>query len=378
MTQFGTAISNFGIPIFVMREISKHNLELRNSNDVLHKFWTAIPTILINSILLVLLINILFWLGLYKSDFNIASPMLIMSLSIPFMALNMLNAQVLRANLKLKTFQFLIGVCNFLIFIVILTALFLSRMEVSLTLVSASYLFAAIFTYVLSLFMLARSKIKLKFILRLQYILRNLKDGYSFFISLLGSQAFNWISILLVSLHCADINSVGALGVIYRVTSLTTIVLMVVNNIGGPQYSNLFFNNDIHSLNKAVKKNNKIMLVLTLPLIAILFVFAGNVLSFFEVKSLMYIFPFRIVLLAYTFNLLFGSSGLLMQMSGAEKIFKYVLLITLAIHFLLGRILVINYEFNGVAFMILVSFIIWNVISAIYLYRKNRIKVVGI
>jgi O-antigen/teichoic acid export membrane protein len=69
-----------------------------------------------------------------------------------------------------------------------------------------------------------------------------------------------------------------------------------------------------------------------------------------------------------------GSVGIIMQMTGKQKQYQYIAIISLGINLLLNFILIPQYGINGAAIATAISLSLWNVSGCIYLKRKENIR----
>lgn len=375
-SQMCIMFGNFGVSTYVLKEISKKDEIEKNKPEALQIYWNKFGGLLISGVIIA-------FLGYFSSSFisdyifkkpELSEYIAAICLSIPFVILSNLNSQVLRAFNKYYSFQFLFGVASFLIFLIlILTAA--ATNNINLMNIIYAFNIACILTMILSLILVKKSKIRLKLNISFSNYIEGLKKGFDFFIAQFSSQAFNWISIFLLTYYSVNMDDVGALNIILRISSLALIIIMVVNNVAGPNYSNLFHKNDILELNKQVKKNTKKMFFVTLPLLLILFIFPEFFLTFFSENYGKYTLAFRFVLVGYFFNLICGSSGLLMQMINEQKMFRNIQIITLIIHFVIGFFLLDKFKnLTGLTLSIFVCMVIWNLWTVLYLYKKHKVK----
>ena len=77
--------------------------------------------------------------------------------------------------------------------------------------------------------------------------------------------------------------------------------------------------------------------------------------------------------IAQFINVVSGSVGLIMQMTGHAETFKNIIIIAVISNVILNIILIPIFQVFGAVYASSLSLIIWNVIGAIYIYRKIKI-----
>ena len=82
-----------------------------------------------------------------------------------------------------------------------------------------------------------------------------------------------------------------------------------------------------------------------------------------------------ILMAAIACGAMFGVNFIYLNMTGRQKIFQYILMITVVFNFFLNKYLVPRYGLIGAAIAFLISTLIWNIISALYIYKKDNVKV---
>jgi O-antigen/teichoic acid export membrane protein len=72
-------------------------------------------------------------------------------------------------------------------------------------------------------------------------------------------------------------------------------------------------------------------------------------------------------------NSISGSVGVILQMTGHQKVYQNIVLIALILNLILNLLLVPLYGTIGAAIATVISISSWNVIGAIYLKKKHNI-----
>ena len=72
-------------------------------------------------------------------------------------------------------------------------------------------------------------------------------------------------------------------------------------------------------------------------------------------------------------NVVSGSVGLIMQMSGNEKIFRNIIIFSIIINIILSIILIPKFQVWGAVYSSSFSLILWNILSIIFIKKKINI-----
>lgn len=369
--QIGNLVGSFGIPVYVMKELSKLNSHERISTKTFSLIGDNSVSVLINSSIFCGILFLIYFLPLniYPHSISFYSILCII-MSIPFMAQSNLNAQILRANNNTKEFQWLNGTLPFLFFSLFLGLVYF--IELDDTYVFLLYLLSHILTFLTSYFLCKRNGVVFIFTKRMKNHFINNKLAFDYFSTQFISQAFNWTTIIVTSYMINDVDT-GGINVITKYLSLAGLMIMVTNTYQGPNYTHLFHLNKIKELNNSISINTKFMVLITLPVIGILFLFPQFFLSIFSDDYIHLDLVFRIMLIGSIINLLCGSVGMLMQMTHQQKIYRNIMFSALIAHLILSLILSSLYGVVGLGVSLTLVLMYWNLISAYQLKRRHEI-----
>lgn len=369
--QIGNLVGSFGLPVYVMKELSKLPITERISIKTNRLLGKTSMSVFINSIVFSIVLTSIYFLfsNVFPKEASIVSVLTII-LCIPFMAQANLNSQILRANNKTTEFQWLNGTLPFLLFSVFLGLIYF--LNISSEMVFILYLVSQVLTFLWSFYLCKRAGIE--FLIKgfkTEYMENN-KSSFDYFSTQFISQAFNWTTILATSYLINDIDT-GGINVITKYISLAGLMIMVTNTYQGPNYTNLFHNGKIKELNKSIAINTKFMVLITLPVIALLFFFPKFFLSIFSDDYVHLEMVFRIMLIGSIINLFCGSVGMLMQMTHQQKAYRNIMLSALIAHLFFSVGLTHLYGVIGLGISLTLVLIYWNVVSANRLLTKHGV-----
>ena len=190
---------------------------------------------------------------------------------------------------------------------------------------------AYVITLGLSLHIVLRHlQFKLKTSINAKNIYSPIVKARSFFLVTFSMFLNGYISIFIIySLLGSE-----QLGVFYIVNSLTgicLIILTVVNSWIAPQFAKAYQDNDIQYLGILSRKANSLALVLALPIFLILVLFAEEILNMYGIYSENTHKVLVSMVLFQAINLYLCSSGYLLAMSGNEKFYAKLIVLSAVI-----------------------------------------------
>jgi O-antigen/teichoic acid export membrane protein len=71
----------------------------------------------------------------------------------------------------------------------------------------------------------------------------------------------------------------------------------------------------------------------------------------------------------------FGTAPVYLNMTGRQHIFQIILIVAVLINFILNRVLIPQYGMTGAATAFVISSVFWNSITAVVIYRKDKVNV---
>ena len=193
---------------------------------------------------------------------------------------------------------------------------------------------------------------------------------------LLLSSAFSflqgWSDTLILGIYASEAQ-IGIYNVALKITTLTQLSLNAVNSISGPKFSEFHSNNDMDGLRKTAQRATKLIFLTSLPVLLVLIIFPEFILGLYGDEfvagksSLIYITIGRF------YSAISGSVGLILMMTGYQKLFQKVVIITtlssIGLNFLLIPILGIE----GAAISNMVAQILANTICMVLIFKKFNI-----
>jgi O-antigen/teichoic acid export membrane protein len=169
------------------------------------------------------------------------------------------------------------------------------------------------------------------------------------------------------------VEAVGGYAVVVKLASLTTFVLSSINVVIAPRFSETYHSNDMQALKSTVQKSAKLIFYSTLPIVLVLFIFGKFALGLFGDEFVLGYFAMCILLVGRLINIVSGSVGYLMNMTGYQKEYNYIMIISAVINIVLNYFLIPIYGIEGAAMASAISMVLWNIASVVFVKIKMKI-----
>lgn len=164
---------------------------------------------------------------------------------------------------------------------------------------------------------------------------------------------------------------VGYFDIAVKLAGLTTFILGAVNSLAAPKFSQLFHSGNISELFYIAKKSSKLIFWTTFPILIVLVVFGKPILSVFFGHE------FGIAYLSLVFMALgkcvssiSGSTGIFMNMTGNQGVFKNIMLFAALISIIGNLLFIPRFGINGAAVVAMISLSFWNIATLVYIKIK--------
>lgn len=203
---------------------------------------------------------------------------------------------------------------------------------------------------------------------------RILKVSLPMSISFISLQIMQGIDVLFLEQY-ADFATVGHYGVAVKISTVVGIVLMSVNSIVAPKVSSLYFQNKTSELKSLISKASFFTFIFTTPIILLIFLFSGFILTQFGENYILAQSALVIILVGQVVNSFCGSVGVYLNMTGKQVLFQNILLSALVVNILLNAILIPQYGMLGAAISTSICTSLWNVIGGIIIYKKDTVNI---
>jgi O-antigen/teichoic acid export membrane protein len=290
-----------------------------------------------------------------------------------FYAISLLNYEVIRGLKKLILSEFYRNVLRFgFLFGAVIILVIKDKEDIFLDVFIATFVLTSIITTIHVITILNKISSEIEISRTNTSYKEIISVSLPMTISFLALLIMQSIDVIMLKIYY-EYNIVAYYGVIMRVSFLISIVLMSINAIISPLISKLFYSEKKTDLILLMNKSIKLNFLLTSPLILLLLIFPKFVLSFFgdsyQASSVVLI----IILLGQIINVFSGSVGVYLNMTGRQRIFQKILLVTLGVNIVLNLTLIPFYGMIGAAISTSISLIVWNLTGVFYIYKNDKI-----
>lgn len=169
----------------------------------------------------------------------------------------------------------------------------------------------------------------------------------------------------------ADEESVAYFKVAMQGVSLLSLGLAAINTVIGPQIARFYRQNDIESTQKILTKSVRLSVLTSVPFALFLIFFGDKVITFLFGKEYVSAVPIITILcVGQIINVLMGSVGLVLQMTGNERAALKYLIISFFVTVILLSIFVPYFGYIGAAYSVAISMVTWNILMGIKVYKQ--------
>jgi len=161
-----------------------------------------------------------------------------------------------------------------------------------------------------------------------------------------------------------------------RVSVLTSLVLIVVNMLVTPKFAVLFKKGLVQKLESLVQDTLKLNLLIAAPVLIAFFVFPNFILSIYGDKFVEGALLLQILAVGQFVNVVTGSVGNILPMSGHEKVMRNIVFISGIFSVLISFILIPVFGVLGAAISTALSISFQNILAMIMVYKILGIRMI--
>jgi O-antigen/teichoic acid export membrane protein len=164
---------------------------------------------------------------------------------------------------------------------------------------------------------------------------------------------------------------VGYYAIAVKLSTLTSFVLNAVNSMAGPKFSELFHCNKMEELFHVAKKSSKLIFWTTVPILLGFILWGKTILGNFFGHEFAVVYPALVILsLGQFVNSVSGATGLFMNMTGNQNIFRNIMLVAALVNIAMNLLLTPQYGASGAAAAAMLSLAVWNLATLVYMKMK--------
>jgi len=182
------------------------------------------------------------------------------------------------------------------------------------------------------------------------------------------------IDIIILSIY-EGFDQIAYYSVSVKLAMLTTLALMSVNIVIAPRIAEIYENQKMQKLQLLIKHSTRIIFLISICVLSVLFFFSEEILGLFGQGYVIANNALLFLLAAQFFNALSGPGAIYLNMTGRQKTLNKILVSALIINISLNFYLIPTLGINGAAIATLASLIIWNTITTVLIYSRDKIKI---
>jgi len=164
---------------------------------------------------------------------------------------------------------------------------------------------------------------------------------------------------------------VGYYSIAVRLSTLTAFILHAIGSMAGPKFSELYHLGKMEELFYVARKSAKLIFWTTVPILAALILLGKQILLLLYGADFTVVYWAMVLLVMGQFvNSISGSTGLFMNMTGNQNMFRNFVLIAAVLNVGLNILLIPTYGFYGAAIAGMISIMSWNIFTLCYIKIK--------
>ncbi|MER3319464.1 MAG: flippase [Allomuricauda sp.] len=183
----------------------------------------------------------------------------------------------------------------------------------------------------------------------------------------------SWSDTIVLGLFESE-KSIGVYNVSLKLAMLTSFTLQAFNSILAPKISQLYFKNKWSELQSNIRFTTKLNTFITLFFVIVLVGFPSFFLRIFGVEFLEGKYALIILALGQLVNSLSGPVGIILQMTGHQKIYQNIVFVSFGLNLILNVILIYSYGILGAAIATALSVSFLNILGAVFVKKRMHIK----
>lgn len=178
-----------------------------------------------------------------------------------------------------------------------------------------------------------------------------------------------WSDTIILGIF-RDSSTVGTYSVVLKIAAVVSFSMQAIDSILAPKLSASYHENNLPLFKRLVVFTTKINGVVSIGIVCGLLLFADFILAFFGPEFSSTKMALTILCVGQLINAIFGPVGSIFQMTGHQKIWQNILIITVLCNLSLNLLLAKEYGINGVAVATAFSLVFSKLIGAYYI-KKN-------
>ena len=199
----------------------------------------------------------------------------------------------------------------------------------------------------------------------------------SLFISQCIIQFNNNSAILMLGVLWAN-SAISVIAVSLKLTTLLSFVIISINKVIAPNIAKTYSTGDREKLQSLITKSSRMMWLLCLPSALLILTFSKDILSLINESYSSDYMVLIVLIIGQIINVLTGNIGLLLSMTGHEKIQRNILIFSLVFSTIFGLVTIPLYGLIAAASMVTINTSMVNLTSYFFVLSKTKINTLKI
>lgn len=200
-----------------------------------------------------------------------------------------------------------------------------------------------------------------------------LKDAYPMMLSGAIIVFLGWADTFILGIFASE-KTVGIYFIALKIAALAGFTLEGINAILMPQLAKYYKEENTKQYKKLIRFSTYLNFTLTVMVVLFIVIFNKRILGLFGEEFIVGSSVLIILLVGQVINSFSGSTGLILQMTGYQKVYQHIVTIALFINILLNLVLTPIYGAVGTAIATVISLGVWNISAAVFIKRKLHIE----
>ncbi|WP_153445953.1 MATE family efflux transporter [Vibrio algicola] len=351
----------------------KHGFDVDNELMRLDLFFTLCFKLLKRSLYIVLLIALLGGAWVYYDNSNeVISNFVFLLLALPFFSMAYLFSAFYKASQK-PSIACLFEIGSISMLTVLMTYFYSCTMNVfDFNIVSRMFFLSSVLVSIIGIYSVFFKADKRLISLNKNHTYSKRETNDFLTVSILG-----YIQVSMFTYICSFMLSGQDLGVfkaIEKVALVISFVLVVINSILMPKFSFLYRKKEIKKLENLMQSGVKICFILTLPYVLFVLFFPNTILSIFGNGFSGHGIVLNIMCLAQWFNVILGSVGSILNMTGHQRDVKNISFFIMCVMLLIAPVAIYKYQLFGAALAYLIYLSSQNILLFLFVYKRLKIS----
>jgi len=199
-----------------------------------------------------------------------------------------------------------------------------------------------------------------------------LKEAFPMFLSSTIMVFLGWVDSFILGIYVSD-EAIGVYGIALKLAMICAFSMEAINSGLAPKIANLYREGKRVEFKKLVNFAAKINFLITAAIVIAVIITNKWLLGLFGEEFMQGTTVLLILCSIHLINSAMGSSAIIMQMTGYQKQYRNIALLSLGVNLILNFALIPKFGITGAAIATAISFTIWNISSVVFLKRKENI-----